>query len=38
MKIEMTNEDKLKFLSDLADILEREGKNQYFTINDDKIM
>lgn len=36
MKIEMTNEDKLKFLSDLADILESEGKNQYFTIDDDK--
>lgn len=36
MKIELTNEDKLKFLSDLADILESEGKDQYFTINDDK--
>lgn len=36
MKIELTNEDKLKFLSDLADILESEGKNQYFTINNDK--
>lgn len=36
MKIEMTNQDKLKFLSDLADILESDGKNQYFTIDDDK--
>lgn len=36
MKIELTNKDKLKFLSDLADILESEGKDQYFTINDDK--
>ena len=36
MKIELTDKDKLKFLSDLADILESEGKDQYFTINDDK--
>lgn len=35
MKIKMTNQDKLKFLSDLADVLENEGKDQYFTINDD---
>lgn len=36
MKIELTDKDKLKFLSDLADVLESEGKDQYFTINDDK--
>lgn len=35
MKIELTNKDKIKFLSDLADVLESEGKDQYFTINDD---
>ena len=36
MKIEMTNQDKLKFLSDLADVLENDGKDLYFTIDDDK--
>ena len=36
MKIEMTNEDKLKFLRDLANVLENEGKGLYFTVRDDK--
>ena len=36
MKIELTNQDKLKFLSDLADVLEKDGKDLYFAVRDDK--
>ena len=36
MKIEMTNQDKLKFLSDLAGVLEKDGKDLYFAVRDDK--
>lgn len=36
MKIEMTNQDKLKFLSDLAGVLEKGGKDLYFTVRNDE--
>ena len=36
MKIEMTNQDKLKFLYDLSGVLENDGKDLYFTVRDDK--
>lgn len=36
MNIKMTNQDKLKFLSDLADVLKNDGKDLYYIISDDK--